>query len=176
MNKKRVSAFLAFCLILLSTGIIGLCAGQSEQGNADGIEIVKSAVYNAEDNTLTVTVANTSRETIATSAVSISTEDAGVTINGSKGTMTPEIAPGAEKQIVFDVTIPGYTEGGKNPVINCTIQYYTENAEVIEAGKQLSEDDVVTLNYDDILNKEDDRLSQQTTYQQTISWRDFRHH
>lgn len=154
MNKKRVSAFLAFCLILLSTGIIGLCAGQSEQGNADGIEIVKSAVYNAEDNTLTVTVANTSRETIATSAVSISTEDAGVTINGSKGTMTPEIAPGAEKQIVFDVTIPGYTEGGKNPVINCTIQYYTENTEVIEAGKQLSADDVVTLNYDDILNKE----------------------
>ena len=32
------------------------------------------------------------------------------------------------------------------------------------------------LEFDDILNNEDDRLSQQTTYQQTISWRDFRHH
>ena len=32
------------------------------------------------------------------------------------------------------------------------------------------------LEFDDILNNEDDRWSQQTTYQQTISWRDFRHH
>ena len=34
----------------------------------------------------------------------------------------------------------------------------------------------IMLEFDDILNNEDDRLSQQTTYQQTISWRDFRHH
>ena len=32
------------------------------------------------------------------------------------------------------------------------------------------------LEFDDILNNEDDRWSQQTTYQQTTSWRDFRHH
>ena len=32
------------------------------------------------------------------------------------------------------------------------------------------------LEFDDILNNEDDRWSQQTAYQQTTSWRDFRHH
>jgi hypothetical protein len=32
------------------------------------------------------------------------------------------------------------------------------------------------LEFDDILNNEDGRRSQQTTYQQTTSWHDFRHH
>ena len=34
----------------------------------------------------------------------------------------------------------------------------------------------IMLEFDDILNNEDDRWSQQTTFQQTTSWRDFRHH
>ena len=32
------------------------------------------------------------------------------------------------------------------------------------------------LEFDDILNNEDGRRSQQTAYQQTTSWHDFRHH
>ena len=32
------------------------------------------------------------------------------------------------------------------------------------------------LEFDDILNNEDGRRSQQTAYQQTTSWQDFRHH
>ena len=34
----------------------------------------------------------------------------------------------------------------------------------------------LTLEFDDILNNEDGRWSQQTAYQQTTSWSDFRHH
>ena len=32
------------------------------------------------------------------------------------------------------------------------------------------------LEFDDILNNEDGRWSQQSVYQQTTSWHDFRHH
>ena len=34
----------------------------------------------------------------------------------------------------------------------------------------------LTLQFDDILNNEDGRWSQQSAYQQTTSWHDFRHH
>ena len=34
----------------------------------------------------------------------------------------------------------------------------------------------LTLEFDDILNNEDGRWSQQSAYQQTTSWNDFRHH
>ena len=34
----------------------------------------------------------------------------------------------------------------------------------------------LTLEFNDILNNEDGRWSQQSAYQQTTSWSDFRHH
>jgi hypothetical protein len=34
----------------------------------------------------------------------------------------------------------------------------------------------LTMDFNDILNNEDGRWSQQTAYQQTTSWSDFRHH
>ena len=153
MNKKRISAFFALLLILLGTSVIGLCAGQNEQKKAEETEFVKSAVYDAEAKSLTVTVANKSSEVIANSSVVISSQDANVKINGTEGAVTGEIAPGGEKKVIFDVSMPSFKEGGKNPVIDCTIQYYINDEAVIKAGKQLSQDDIVTLNFTDILNK-----------------------
>lgn len=158
MNKKRISAWLALVLILVATSVIGFCKGVTEDttettGTA-GIEVIKSAVYDDEAKTLTLTVANTSQETIANSSVAIASDDENVTILGKVGAVTNELAPGAEKKVIIAADIKGYSVTEENPVVNCEIQYYTADETVIDVNNQPTNDDIVTLTYNNILNKE----------------------
>lgn len=72
------------------------------------------------------------------------------------------------KSILTEQTSRGYTIGSMNRDILVWDGSVT--------WKILNNKARLTLEFDDILNNEDARWSQQTAYQQTTSWSDFRHH
>ena len=72
------------------------------------------------------------------------------------------------KSILTEQTSRGYTIGGMNRDILVWDGSVT--------WKILKNKARLTLEFDDILNNEDGRWSQQSAYQQTTSWSDFRHH
>ena len=72
------------------------------------------------------------------------------------------------KSILTEQTSRGYTIGSMNRDI------LVWDGSV--SWKILNNKARLTLEFDDILNNEDGRWSQQSAYQQTTSWSDFRHH
>ena len=72
------------------------------------------------------------------------------------------------KSILTEQTSRGYTIGSMNRDILVWDGSVT--------WKILNNKARLTLEFDDILNNEDGRWSQQSAYQQTTSWSDFRHH
>ena len=72
------------------------------------------------------------------------------------------------KSILTEQTSRGYTIGSMNRDILVWDGSVT--------WKILNNKARLTLEFDDILNNEDGRWSQQSSYQQTTSWSDFRHH
>lgn len=72
------------------------------------------------------------------------------------------------KTVIAEGTHRGYTIGSMNRNILSWDGSVT--------WKILKNKARLTLEFDDILNNEDGRWSEQTAYQQTTSWNDFRHH
>jgi len=72
------------------------------------------------------------------------------------------------KTVIAEGTHRGYTIGGMNRNILSWDGSVT--------WKILKNKARLTLEFDDILNNEDGRYSQQTAYQKSTTWQDFRHH
>ena len=148
--KKRIISAIFITLLIFSFSMMGLCAGT----NADNMLDIKSATYNADDQQLTVTVANISQGVVGDTIVTIETSDSNAEIIGQTGASTGELAPGAEIKVVFDVKMD-YEEGSdNNPVINSTIQYYQEDYTTVGANDTFTEDDIKSVTFKNILNKD----------------------
>ena len=131
--KRKIFAVLMLMIMVLTCTYTGFASGDSNED----ILFIKSSVYDNEQKTLTVTIANKGDKKILNSALIITNydQDAIVFENFNQLAQTGEIAPGGEAVLLYHVTIPGYENSAVIPKVDGQIQYFLEE-EVIDTTAQ----------------------------------------
>ncbi len=158
MTKRIFAVLLAVVMLCMCT--LTCYAAPAEEHPIQ----IKGYSYDAEKEILTLTVVNVSETNIVNSALVIDATDEAVTLNdtavnemGNTGAMTGELRAGAQKDVIFNVSIENYekfAEAEKMPVVNAFINYILESDEVYAQGSAQNEE-VLSVEYDDILNTGD---------------------